>query len=49
MFRVSEAHARLARRTEAGEEDAVFACHYYEQVRGRPATDTGLHCSVETR
>ena len=42
MLRVSEGHARLSRRTEAGEEDAVFACHYYEQVRGRPATDTGL-------
>ena len=28
---MSEAHARLSRRTEVSVEDAVAACHYYEE------------------
>ena len=30
-FRLSEAHARLSRRSEVTAEDAVAACHYYEE------------------
>ena len=33
MLRMSEAHARLSRRSEVSVEDAVAACHYYEECQ----------------
>ena len=31
LFRLAESHARLSMRSEVTTEDAVFACHFYEE------------------